>query len=159
MSLERDIQSKNAIIEAEGITVSEVTTPVLSTTVIDTLGFRGLTVGIEPSRELDVVATEAFRFYAEDSPDGITYTHVDEIKILPTRNYDALGQLIINPVAPYFQTFGIISCERYVMVGAYSSVYNQSELGVAFAAALKAERTEFVGYEATPDAPHIDTQP
>lgn len=159
MSLERDMQSKIAVIDMEGVTVSEKDVAAVSTTVIDTQGFRAIQIAVEPSRELDAVTTEAFRFYAEDSPDGVTYTQVAEIKILPTRNYDADGQLIINAVAPYLQTFGITSVQRYLQIGVISTLYNQSEATFALAAALESERHEFVGYEATPDAPHVDTQP
>lgn len=159
MSLERDIQHNKPVLDVEGVTVSAKDTPVLSATVIDTQGMRGILIAVDPSRELGAVATEAFRFYAMDSPDGVTYTQVAETKILPTRNYDADGQLIINPVAPFLQTFGIISCERYLQIGVQATAYNQSEASFALGVMFESERAEFVGYEATPDAPHVDTQP
>ena len=157
MSLERDMQSKIAAIDMESVTCDSKAVTA-STTIIDTLGFRAVQFVVEPSRDLNEDETvEAFRFYVEDSPDGVTYTQVPEINILPTRNYDVDGQLIFNSVAPYLQTFGVISAERYLRVSINCTVYNQEAASFALACALEAENKDFVDYD--PGAPLTDGNP
>lgn len=163
MSLERDMQCKIAVIDMDGVTVNEAAS-FASATIIDTKpntntpGFRAVQFAVEPSRVLDEdPAVEAFRFMVEDSPDLITWTVVPEEKILPTRNFNAAGQLIFNAVAPYLQTFGVTSAQRYLRVSINCTVYNQVEAGFAFVAALEAENHEFVDYD--PNAPLTDGNP
>lgn len=116
MSLERDLQSNLAVIGMASVVIDEVET-LFSSTVIDTQGFRNLMVIVTPSRTINDTPTDDFRITFEDSPDNVTFTAVNESKVLPTRNYDANGQLIFTAETPYETTYGLTSVERYIKIG------------------------------------------
>lgn len=141
MSLERDFQSNVAAIELEDIVIDQAKT-LYSTTIIDTQGFRNFAVIVKPSRELsEDTAVDDCRIIFRDSPDAVTYTAVPQGEVLPTRNFDAGGQLVFNAVAPYEQTFGLISVERYIEVGILAAVVDSAvtfEVDVIMQPELKA---------------------
>jgi hypothetical protein len=146
MSLERDLQADSAVIELEDIVLSEAGT-VYSTTIIDTQWFRNFMVIVKPSREIDEdTAVDDLRIVFRDSPDAVTYTAVSQGKVLPTRNYDANGQLCFNAIAPYEQTFGLTSVERYIEVGILGTVVD-SAITFEVLVVMQPEQKDFQDYD------------
>jgi hypothetical protein len=125
----------------EDITLSEAGT-VNSATIVDTQGFRNFMVIVKPSREIsEGVLVDDLRITFNDSPDNVVFTAVNEAKVLPTRNFDAAGQLCFNALAPYEQTFGLTSVARYVQVGVIGAVVDSAitfEIEVVMQPELKA---------------------
>lgn len=145
MSSERDLQSKIAALELDAIVV-DAADETFSAEIIDTLGMRNITLILTPSRAITPL-TETMYIVAEDSPDGVTYTDVDEIKFLPTRNFNANGQLIFNATAPYHQTIGLTSVQRYLKIGINCTQYAQAALTMQIVVVMEAESQDFLAYD------------
>ena len=146
MSLERDLQSDSAVIGLEDVTIDQAGTT-YSTTIIDTQWFRNFMVVVKPSREIDEdTAIDDFRIVFRDSPDNVTYTAVAQGKVLPTRNFDAAGQLCFNAVAPYEQTFGLTAVERYVEVGVIGAVVKEA-ITFNVLVVMQPEQKDFKDYD------------
>lgn len=121
---QRDLQSDIGVIATE--TLGPVTTTATNLgTAIDTLNMRKWACIVTPDVTLgsDVVR---FVVHESDTVAG-TYTAVSEDKILPTRNYDEDGQIIVDAESPYEQTFGAIDTKRFIKVG----VFNAATITVA----------------------------
>jgi len=151
MSLERDFQSDTAVLVNYDASISlDQAGTSWSATVIDTIGMRNFMIAIGANREIDEdVTVDDPRIIFRDSPDGITYTAVPQGEVLPTRNFDAAGQLIFNPAATtnqWIQTFGLTSVERYVQVGVVATVL-KAGLEVNFAVAMQPELKAFTDYD------------
>ena len=146
MSLERDLQADSAVIELEDVVIDQAKTS-YSTTIIDTQWFRNFMVIVKPSRTIsEDTAVDDLRVVFRDSPDAVTYTAVAQGKVLPTRNYDAGGQLCFNAVAPYEQTFGLTSVERYVEVGILGAVVD-SAITFEILVVMQPEQKDFKDYD------------
>ena len=149
MSSERDLQANTAVmIDDDAITVSQAGTS-YSATIIDTYGMRNLQVVITLSRALGAIGVDDPRILFQDSPDAVTYTAVDAAKVLPTRNFDAAGQILFNPAATtnqWVQTVGLTSVARYVRVGVVATVLGSS-LTVGFGAIMQPELKAFTDYD------------
>jgi hypothetical protein len=155
MSLERDLQSKVAAIDTDLLTFAGATSHLAG--VVDTLGFRNLVAIIIPSRAINLdPSVEHFHIIGEDSPDAVTYTAIDHAKYLPTRHDLATGQLLFNGVAPYFQTIGIFSVERYVNLGVRCDTYS-APITFKLILVAESELQDFLGYD--PSAPAGDGLP
>ena len=108
MSLERDIQSELRVTNIDTITVDQATA--YTGTALDTQGVRGIDIvvlmadGTLTGFDIDI----SF----QDSPDGVTWTAVDEDKVLP-RDVDSYQILDLNDDGEY-QCWGVTSVERYI---------------------------------------------
>ena len=151
MSLERDFQSDTAVVSNTEADMSlDQAGTVWSALVIDTIGMRNFMIVLGVGREIDEdVTVDDPRIIFRDSPDGITYTAVPQGKVLPTRNFDAAGQLLFNPAATTNQwmlTYGLTSCARYVQVGIVATVL-KAGLDVDFRVAMQPELKAFTDYD------------
>jgi hypothetical protein len=147
MSLERDLQSKLAVVHAEAIAIDAVE-EVFSTTVIDTKGFRNFTIVVIPSEA--IADTDTMFVVAEDSPDAITFTDVPYYKWLPTRNISTVpaGQPLFNAQNPYYYTCGINSAQRYVKIGINCTVTaRQTSISFSVFVIMESETQDFIAYD------------
>ena len=150
MSLERDLQSKIAVLHPSNLTITKIE-EIFSTDVIDTLGFRNFTVCITPASAL--ITGDVYQFVAEESADGITYTDVSYAKYLPTRNINytvaPYGQFLFNALNPYYLTFGLQGADRYVKIGINCTDFNgrQAPLGFGLTVIMESEDQCFIAYE------------
>lgn len=142
MSADRDIQSNLAVHE-ESIVIDSKTT--FYSVAGDMRGFRAVMCALSLSRVL-VPANEETRIFAEDSPDGITWTAVAFYKQLPSRNASVLGELLINGQDGWMQTVGIVSIQRYVRVGFQAVVYS-APLTIRMIGIMEPELKDFTAYD------------
>jgi hypothetical protein len=154
MSLERDLQSKLAVVGCEAITIDQVE-EIFSTTVVDTKGFRNFTILIVPSAAIG--DTDTMTVVAEDSEDGITFADVPYYKWLPTRNISFTvpdGQPLFNANAPYYYTCGIDNARRYIKVGINCTVFGRQQ-GLTFQifVIMEAENQCFIEYDSVTAVP------
>jgi hypothetical protein len=154
MSLERDLQSKLAVVGCEAITIDQVE-EIFSTTVVDTKGFRNFTILIVPSAAIG--DTDTMTVVAEDSEDGITFADVPYYKWLPTRNISFTvpdGQPLFNANAPYYYTCGIDNARRYIKVGINCTVFSHRQ-GLTFQifVIMEAENQCFIEYDSVTAVP------
>lgn len=148
MSLDRDIQSKIAVLHPENITVGQGAATVYSADIIDTLGFRNIIISPVPERAITV--GDDLRIAIQDSPDGITYTAVGHWKELPTRNVDLTnGELLFNALNPYYQTFGVTSVQRYLRIGVTNVAGTFAGAGIGFTVIMESEGQDFLSYDPT----------
>lgn len=153
MSLERDLQSKLAVVGCEALTIDQVE-EIFSTTIIDTQGFRNLTLLVVPSAAIG--DTDTMTIVAEDSPDAITYTDIPYYKWLPTRNIVTVpaGSRMFNANAPFYFTCGIDNAQRYIKVGVNCTVYGrQQSLTFTIFAIMESENQDFIEYDSVVAVP------
>lgn len=111
MALERDKQYNIAPISLTDMVVLTASgAHTVTGDAVDTLGARAVTFIMIPDT---LNATDNVEFGASDSPDDVTYTEVERIKILPTSRQGDNNPLEIMPDI-YLQTFGVTSGQRYV---------------------------------------------
>jgi hypothetical protein len=147
MSLDRDLQSKIAVLHPEAVSIGQTGATVYSVDVVDTLGFRNII--ISPTLPGDLVAGDDLRLALQDSPDGITWTAVGLWKDLPTRHVDLTnGQLFFNALAPYYQTFGCTSVQRYLRIGV-TNVAGVRTGTITWTVIMEAENQDFLEYDPT----------
>jgi hypothetical protein len=137
---QRDGQEKLAVL---ALTAMDVTvaggTDTVTGDVVDTLGFKTATFVIIP----DVLdAADDIKFGAVDSPDNVTYTEVDRIKILPTSRQGDENPLEIMP-GVYAQTFGVMSNDRYIKPTLTPSAAVAADITVTVLAILQPEDRPF----------------
>lgn len=149
MSLERDLQSKIAVVFPDAIAIAASGVEGFSATVIDTKGFRDFTVAVSP--ELLLEDGDEMYLVAEDSEDGITFADVPYYKTLPTRNIPGNGingQPLFNPIAPYVFTCGIDNARRYVRIGINCiTLKSQRSITFHFGVIMQSENQCFIAYE------------
>jgi hypothetical protein len=153
MSLERDLQSKLAVVGCEALTIDQVE-EIFSTTVVDTKGFRNFTILVVPSAAIG--DTDTMTVVAEDSEDAITFADVPYYKWLPTRNISRVpaGQPLFNANMPYYYTCGIDNARRYIKVGINCTVFSRQR-GLTFQifVIMEAENQCFIEYDSVTAVP------
>jgi hypothetical protein len=156
---DRDLQSKIAVIMPDGVVVTQQnkTTDVWSTFIIDMAYFRNLTIVPYPNIAYD--PTDIVHFICQESADLVTWTDCN-LKQLPGRHVDADGQVLFNAVFPYYQTIGIVSTERYIMIGCNAEVLGAARTyTIPFVGIKEAESQDFLVYDNTAPAVPPDTMP
>ena len=139
MSLERDIQSKLAVVHLSDVTVEEETTYVGDA--IDTFGFRGVAFVLEAT----IDDADEITLNAQDSADGVAYEDVEYIQILPTRKWE--DNLMVTPVNGYLQTFGVVSADRYVRPEFVVDALTSQSITIAVHAILIPENMDFLDWD------------
>jgi hypothetical protein len=109
MVLERDNQE---IIAAVSLGLFQLETGQTYTSgAIDTKGFRSLSFVINHAAGL-LHPNNVIYLGAQESVDGLTWTQVATIKLLPSEKYP--HQDLVIPLSPYIQTMGVVCAERYI---------------------------------------------
>jgi hypothetical protein len=148
VSLDRDIQSKIAVLHPETLTVGQTGATVYSADIIDTLGFRNILISPTPSRAYGIA--DDVRLAIEDSPDGINWTVVGAWKELPTRNVDLNNhEQLFNALMPYYQTFGCTSVQRYLRIGVNNVAGAFGGGTIGWTVIMESELADFVAYDPT----------
>ena len=156
---DRDLQSKIAVIMPDGVglTQQNKTTDVWSMFIIDMAYFRNLTIVPYPNTAYN--AADVIHFIAQESADLVTWTDCN-LKELPLRHSDPDGQLLFNATAPYYQTIGIVSTERYIMIGCNAETLGGARAyNIGFVGIKEAESQDFLNYDPTAPAVPNDIMP
>jgi len=156
---DRDLQSKIAVImpDVVGLTQQNKTTDVWSAFIIDMAYFRNLTIVPYPNTPYN--AADVIHFIAQESSDLVTWVDCN-LKELPSRHADADGQLLFNATAPYYQTIGIVSTQRYIMIGCNAEILGGARTyNIGFVGIKEAESQDFLAYDPTAPAVPNDIMP
>lgn len=138
----RDLQSEIAVlVETDTITASA---PVSAFTAIDTWGFGDVSFAVALNRALTLPA-DVTEFTITESDDNVTYTAVADDKVLPVSGQT--DQMLINPVSPYKQTFGVISNKRYVKPVLTGTATLTADLIATVVTMMKPLQRAFVGFK------------
>ena len=139
MALERD---KQADIAALWLWYYQITQGgLIQYPVVDTQGFRTITFLLGPEELID--PNDEIEIQIWDSPDGVTWTRVPDYKLLPSED---TPKLVYQPIAPYAQSVGVVSSDRYVRLDIYGNVVRNPMLIDAFAI-LEAESKAFRDFD------------
>ena len=131
---QRDAQSNKLIVPLGDITIAAGDATTVAS--VDAKGARAVTFFIEASTPITTLV--AYAEIWESSDDGVADAFAPvspKEKQLPTVlnvEYEAgqFGQLVVTPTAPYLQSIGVFSSERYVKVNIHTDTTQVMDFAV-----------------------------